>query len=79
MSTADEISAAYAVWTEAYKQLITAEQELAILKPSVNVALRTAAQTRVAGLRAKSDELLWDANSKMHELEAIKATKKPPT
>jgi len=76
MSTTDEITAAYALWTEAHKQLIAAEEELAMLDPSVNVALLSAAQTRVAGLRAKSDEFLWDANSKMREFEA---TKKPPT
>lgn len=72
MSTSDEVAAAYAAWTAAHKQLVEAEQELALLGPNVNVALRTAAQARIATLRAESDRLLTEANFVMKRFDASK-------
>jgi hypothetical protein len=72
MATNEEVSQAYGAWTAAHKQLIDAEQQLAMLGPSVNVALRTAAQARVAGLRHESDRLLAEANLLMRQHEAKK-------
>ena len=72
MPTSEDVSHAYAAWTAAHKQLIDAEQQLAMLGPSVNVALRTAAQARVASLRLESDRLLTEANLVMRQFEAKK-------
>ena len=70
MSTSEEVAAAYAAWTAAHKQLVEAEEELALLGPNVNVALRTAAQARIATLRSESDRLLAEANFVMKRFQA---------
>ena len=72
MSTNEEVAQAYAAWTAAHKQLVEAEQELAMLGPSVNVALRSTAQARIASLRSESDRLLAEANFVMKRFETPK-------
>ena len=72
MPTSEDVSHAYAAWTAAHKQLIDAEQQLAMLGPSVNVALRTAAQARIPMLRGESDRLLAEANFILKRFEAPK-------
>ena len=72
MPTSDDVAQAFTAWTSAHRQLIDAEQQLALLGASVNGALRTAAQARVQQLRAESDRLLAEANLTLRQFEASK-------
>lgn len=74
MATNEQVSEAFAAWTAAHKQLVDAEQQLALLGSSVNVALRQAAHARVMHLRAESDRLLAEANLTLRQFESQKGT-----
>ena len=76
MSTSNEVARAYAAWTEAHKELIEAEQQLAEFEPDSSNPAKEGARRRVVALRLASEQLLSLADEVLRQHESEHAANK---